>query len=123
MATELYKVMDDDVTLTAGAANHTSTVWHIPKKKIWWWRKQAGLLIKLTNGSTAPTALAKAQIQVSKDGTHFFDHGGALVGSDANGGSESWTITLPRYVDYAQVVSGSNTDQDVTIRVEGSCAY
>ena len=114
---ELHKVMDDDVTLTAGAADHDSDVWEQEKYV------SVYCLIKITNGATGPTVAAQAQIQVSYDGTNYYNYGGALTGNTDNNGVESWVVHVPPCFRYVKVVSGSNTDEDVTIRVEGVASF
>ena len=75
----------------------------------------AQLGIKLTNGATGPTVAAQVQIQVSQDDSKFYNFGGALVGSVANSAVSSWSIEIPIGVEHIQLVSGSNTGQNVTV--------
>jgi hypothetical protein len=122
MLTETHGVLDDNVTLTKGAANHESTVWKIPKRSIVWWEREPAVMIKITNGATHPTVAAKAQIQVSQDDSNYFNFGGALTGNTDNNGVESWVVGgIPKGARYLKVVSGSNTVQDVTIPVDAIC--
>ena len=114
---DLYKVMDDNVTLTAGAANHESTVWQLSRDD--YVTSSKLVFVKLTNGATAPTAAAQAQVMGSRDGTNYYNYGGPLVGNTDNNGSESQIITVPGGVEYIKVVSGGNTGQEVTVRWEG----
>jgi len=112
--TKVVTVLDNGVTLTAGAADHTSSVWTLDDGY------GAELMIKITNGGTGPTIAAQAQIQVSPDNSNWYDFGGPVVGSVTLSVVTSWAINIPIGVEYLKVVSGSNTGQDVVIRVEGS---
>lgn len=113
--TKTITVLDNNVTLTAGAADNTSTVWDL----------QDGyggcVSIKITNGATGPTVAAQAQIQTSPDNSNWYKFGGALVAGLGNNVVTSWGgIPIPIGVKYLKVTSGSNTGQNVTIRTEGS---
>jgi len=112
-STKTVTVLDNNITLTAGAGNHTSGLWTLT----------AGyggqLHIKVTNGATGPVAAAQAQVQVSPDNSHWYNFGGALIAQLGNGAVTSWAILIPIGVAYLQVISGSNTTYDVVIRVEG----
>ena len=118
---EYYEVLDDDVTLTAGAADHTSNVWDAPTYVLETDNKT--ICIKLSNGATGPTAPAKAQIQVGYNGTDYYNYGGPIVGSTSNNAVVSTAVSIPAAFRYTRVVSGSNTGQDVTIRVEAAAAH
>jgi len=113
-ATKVTTVLDNSITLTAGSGNHTSSVWDVHTG-------YGGTLnIKITNGATGPTVAAQSQVQVSEDNSNWYNLGGALVASVTNSAVTSWTINIPIGVQYVQVISGSNTGQNVTLRVEGS---
>jgi hypothetical protein len=111
---KVVAVLDDNVNLVASAADHGSTMWDLT----------AGyggeLHIKITNGATGPTLPAQAQVQVSPDNSHWYAFGGALVAGLGNDVVSSWNVPIPIGVAYAKVVSGSNTGQNVTIRIEGT---
>jgi hypothetical protein len=113
MALRTVTVLDNNVTLTASAGNHTSSLW--TKSQL---NTDALLLVKITNGGTGPTVAAQAQVQVSPDNSNWYNYGGALSGTTTNSDVQSWAIPLSDSVNYAQVVSGSNTGQNVTIRCE-----
>ena len=106
-------VLDDNVTLVASAADHDSTVWDL----------QDGygglLLIKITNGATGPTVATQSQIKVSGDNSNWYNMGGALVSTLGNNVVTSWAINVPAGAKYLKVTSGSNTGQNVTIRIAG----
>lgn len=112
--TKVVTVLDDSVTLTNSAADHTSDVWTLDDGY------GSVLYIKFTNGATGPTVAASAQIWFSPDNSNWYQFGGRISGNTTNNGVESWSIEVPIGVEYVKVVSGSNTGQNVTIRVEGS---
>lgn len=103
-------------TLTAGAGNTTSSTVDLTGS----YGTQVD--IKLTNGATGPTVAAQVQIQVAADsgGTLFVNFGGPLVGSTSNSAVSSWSVDLPIGVGAFQLVSGSNTGQNVTLDVDYS---
>ena len=112
-STKTVTVLDNNITLTAGAGDHTSGLWSL----------LAGygglLLLKITNGGTGPTLAGQAQVQVSPDNSNWYSFGGALIAQLGNGVITSWAIPIPIGAKYVRVISGSNTDQDVVIRAEG----
>jgi hypothetical protein len=112
--TKVVSVLDNDVTLTAAAGDHTSGVWTIDDGY------GGELYIKITNGGTGPTIAAEAQIWVSPDNSNWYEFGGAIVGTTGNSEVVSHAVNIPVGAEYAKVISGSNTGQDVTIRVEGT---
>lgn len=113
-STKVVTVLDDNVTLTAAAADHTSGVWTIDDGY------GGELYIKVTNGATGPTVAAQAQIWASADNSNYYKFGGVLISTLGNAIVTSWSIPVPMGVEYLKVISGSNTGQDVVIRVEGS---
>ena len=113
-STKVVTVLDNNVVLTAAAADTTSGTWTIDDGY------GAELYIKVTNGATGPTVAAQAQIWCSPDNSNFYKFGGALVSTLGNAIITSWAINIPIGVEYLYVVHGSNTGQNVTIRVEGS---
>jgi len=112
--TKTVTVLDNNVTLTASAADHTSSVWTIDDGY------GGELHIKITNGATGPTVAAQAQVWASPDNSNWYKFGGALIATLGNGVITSWCIPIPIGVKYAEVISGSNTVQDVVLRVEGA---
>ena len=113
-STKVVTVLDNDVTLTAGAGDHTSSVWTIDDGY------GGELYVKITNGATGPTIAAQFQVWVSPDNSHWYEFGGAIAATVTNSAVLSLAINIPIGVEFAKVISGSNTGQDVTIRVEGS---
>lgn len=105
-------VLDNNYALVAGASNHDSSVATLDDSYF------AGLLVKLINGAVGPTIAAQAQIYVSLDNSNFFKFGGAMSPGTVALAEMSWAVSLPMWVKYAKVTSGSNTGQNVTIRVE-----
>lgn len=107
-------VLDNNVTLTAAAADHTSDVW----------TKNTGyggsLFLKNTNDATGPTVAAQSQIWGSPDNSNFYKIGGAIGWTLGNGVITSLTVPIPATIGYVKVISGSNTGQNVVIRVEGT---
>ena len=112
--TKVVTVLDDNVSLVASAADHTSSIWTLDDG----YGGQLG--IKITNGATGPTVAAQAQIWVSPDNSNYYKLGGALVSTLGNNVVTSWSISIPIGVEYCKVVSGSNTGQACVIRSEGS---
>lgn len=110
-STKVVTVLDDNVTLTAGGANHDSNVMDLQDGY------GAFLQIKVTNGTTGPTLAAQAQIQTSPDNSNWYNFGGALIATLGNAVVTSWGVPVPIGVKYLKVTSGSNTGQNVTIRV------
>jgi hypothetical protein len=107
-------VLDNNVSLTAGAGenSHTSALW--TKNGGY----GAGLSLKFTNGATGPTVAAQAQVQQSPDNSNWYNLGGVIGGPLGANGSRSLSVDIPIWVKYARVLSGSNTDQAVVIRCE-----
>jgi hypothetical protein len=114
--TKATTVLDNNVTLVAGAGNNTSSVGDLHDGHT------ADLFVKITNGATGPTAAAQAQVELTPDAggspTNWYRHGGPLTGGTTNNGVDSWTIPIPQGARGVRVVSGSNTVQDVVIRSE-----
>jgi len=107
-------ILDDNVTLVAGAADHESAVWAVPVG-------YGGILgIKIINGATGPTIAAKAQVWWSPDQLNWYKLYGKLDSTLGNGIISSWPVNIPIGCKYIKVISGENTGQNVTIRVEGT---
>jgi hypothetical protein len=111
-STKAVSVQSANVTLTAGAGDTTATATDLQDGY------SAAAFIKLTNGATGPTVAAQVQVEVSPDNSNFYKLGGPLVGSTANSAVTSWVVPLPQDAKYVRTVAGSNTAQDVTLRVE-----
>jgi hypothetical protein len=113
-STKVVTVLDNNVTLTAGGANHDSNVWDLSTGY------GGELHIKHTNGATGPTIASQSQIQGSPDNSNWYNFGGALIATLGNNVVSSWNVQIPIGVKYLKVTSGSNTGQNVTLRVEGA---
>ena len=112
---KVVTVLDNDVVLTASAADHDSSVLDLQDGY------GGSMDIKITNGATGPTVGAQAQVQTSPDNTHWYKAGGALGAALGSAVVSSWgDIPIPFGAKYLKVTSGSNTVQDVTIRVEAT---
>ena len=111
-AAKTTTVVRNNITMTAGAGDVTSTGVNISKG--------FGALanIKLTNGGTAPTIAAQTLIQLSPDNTNYYDFGAPFIGNLTDNGVESFTIDIPVAANFIRFVTGSNTVQDVTMRIE-----
>ena len=115
-STKANVVVWDDVTLTAGAGAD-STVSDVQN----WTDGYGGVaLLKLTNGATGPTVASAVQLEASGDGVNFYGLGGPISGGVANNGITDLVIDVPIGVMYLRATAGSNTDQNVTVRLEVS---
>lgn len=113
-STKAVTVLDDNVTLTAGAADHTSDVWTLTTG-------YGGTLhLKNTNGATGPTVAAQSQVWVSPDNSNWYKHGGAIGWTLGNAIVSSVSVAIPIGAQYVKVISGSNTGQNTTLRAEGT---
>ena len=111
--TKTTSVIWDNITLTASAADTTSTGLSLLLAY------DATLDLKITNGATGPTVAAKIQIQHSPDNTNWYNFGGALSGMTTSAAVTSWAlIPLSLTGRYIRLVAGSNTGQNVTVRAE-----
>ncbi len=77
----------------------------------------ATVLLRITNGATAPTVPAAAEIQLG-NGTVWFTLTGELIASPDNNGVREWSIPVPRDITDVNIVFKSGDDQTVTIRSE-----
>ena len=110
--TKANTVVLDDVAMVAGAGNVTTDGPDLDDG-------YGGLAyVKLTNGGTGPTVAANVQLQVSGDNANWYNLGGALQGSVTASAIRQWVVDIPIGALYIQVVTGSNTGQNVTVRVE-----
>jgi len=114
--TKVVTVLSNDVTITKdqGAEAVASADWDLDNGF------GGQLYIEVTNGATGPTVAAILQIYASPDDTTYYKFGGALGSTLGNNAVTTWSIPIPIGVEFIRVMSGSNTDQDVVVRVEGS---
>lgn len=97
------------------AANGTTTSPAIDLRNFY----SMALYIKVTNGATGPTLPAEVQIQVSADGTEWYNNGGALSSTLGNGIITQWgSIQLADAVNYARLVGSGNTGQAVVLKAD-----
>ncbi|MCK5611826.1 hypothetical protein KAR91_58695 [Candidatus Pacearchaeota archaeon] len=113
-STKVVTVLDNDVTLTAGAGDHTSDTWTVNDGY------GGELYIKITNGGTGPTIAAQVLVQTSPDNSNWYNLTGPIESLLGNSIVSMWTIPIAAAAQHIKVISGSNTGQDVVIRVEGS---
>ena len=113
MATiKTLSVLANNVTLVASAANYESSAVDLQDGYM------SGLAIKVTNGATGPTVAAAVQVWWSGDNSNWYKLGGAFAAALGNNVISSWPCPLPMYAKYVKVTAGSNTGQNVTLRVE-----
>ena len=109
-STKVHTQIWDGVTLTAGAADTTTSSVNLDNGY------GGAISLKITNGGTAPTIAAQIQIETSHDDTKWYEMGGPLVGGLDISGVYSWgSIPIPIGTEYVRLVGGSNTGQDVTV--------
>lgn len=70
---------------------------------------------KITNGATGPTLGCQVRLQLSADGTNWFDKGGPQVCATGNAAVTPFTFGVDINGYYARLVADSNTDEDVTL--------
>jgi hypothetical protein len=111
-ATKASSVMHNNVTLTAGAGDTTATVEDVTAAY------QTAVRVRLTNGATGPTIAANCKVQVSEDATAGnFMTIATVAGNTTNNGIVEALVQLPDTAMQVRTVSGSNTAQNVTLRV------
>ena len=113
-AVKTVTVVRNNVTMTTAAGNATSNSVNISVG--------FGVVsyIKLTNGATAPTVAAQAQIELSPDDSNWYKFGGPLIGNLTDNGVEEFVTDIPVAAMFIRFITGSNTGQDVTMRIEVS---
>ncbi len=77
----------------------------------------AQLGVKVTNGATGPTVALSLQIEVSQDGTEYYNFGGPLASATGNSIVTSWSIDIPIGVEYVKL-SESVTPTGQTVVVD-----
>jgi len=111
--TKIVTVLVNDVAVVPNTPN-TSDTWDLADGY------GGQLHIKITNGATGPTVAAQSQIWTSPDNSNWYKFGGALIATLGNAIVTSWNIPIPIGVKYLNVITGSNTGQNVTLRISGS---
>lgn len=110
--TKSSTVVANNITMTAGAADVTSSDVDLSGS----YRHHC--LIRFTNGATGPTVAPRVDIQTSEDTTAgnystLFTVNGDTVNSSVN----ARDVWLNDSVEHARFISGSNTVQNVTLRI------
>src|SRR5690242_13724352 len=80
----------------------------------------ATILVKITNGGTAPTVPCTATVNASSDGSTWYRYAQQTAGLTASAVYQM-AFDIPLSVMYAQVVFAGNTGQAVT--VAAVCEY
>lgn len=110
--TKANTVVHDDATLTAGAADTTSATQDLTGSY------DTLVRVRITNGATGPTVAAQCKVQISEaDIAAKYMTLATLQGGTANSGVYEWCVQIPGAAEYLRTVSGSNTGQNVTLRV------
>lgn len=78
-----------------------------------------GVNISILNGASGPGAPMQAQLQVSGDGTTWFDYGPPVSGDTANAPSipYTWSIDVPKAYVKGRVIAWGHTTNSVTMGV------
>lgn len=110
--TKSSTVVANDITMTAGAGDVTSSDVDLTGAY------RTHCIIRFTNGATGPTVAPRVDILTSEDTTagHYskiFTVNGDTVNSSVN----TRDIWLNDTVEHLEFVSGSNTVQNVTLRI------
>lgn len=110
--TKASVVIANGTTLTAGAGNTTSSVEDVTAAYT------ASVRVRLTNGATGPTVAAQVAVQIAEDTTSGnFMTIATVQGSVANSAVVESLVQLPDTAMQLRTVSGSNTGQNVTLRI------
>jgi hypothetical protein len=110
--TKSSTVVANSITMTAGAADVTSSDFDNSGSY------RTHCIIRFTNGATGPTVAPRVDIQTSEDTTAgnystLFTVNGDTVNSSVN----TRDVWLNDAVEHARFISGSNTVQNVTLRI------
>ena len=110
--TKSSNVIHNDITLTASAGNTVSSVISLAANY------RTGARIRFTNGGTGPTVQAQTKVEIAEDSTS----GNFMALTICYGGTTASAVTeyfvdLPDWAEQLRFTSGSNTGQNVTLRV------
>ena len=109
--TKANTVIENDVTLTAAAADDVSATQTLTGNY------STLIRVRLTNGATGPTIAAQCKVQIAEaDTAALFMTLATLVGGVTNSGVYEWCVQIPDSAEYLRLVGGSNTGQNVTYR-------
>lgn len=114
-ATKSTTVMFSNTSLTAGAGPTNSSAATLTTGF------GASVFLKLTNGVAGPYTAASLRIEVSPDGTNYYDLSGGsedLTGTTTNSDVVSKHVELPIGIGYVRVVATHGSTQAVTARAE-----
>ncbi len=110
--TKTNTVVHNDITLTAGAGDTTSSDQSLTGN----YRTLAR--VRFTNGATGPTVQAQTKVQISEDTTSGnYMTLTTVYGGTANSAVTECMVEIPDSAEHLRCVSGSNTAQNVTLRV------
>jgi hypothetical protein len=110
--TKTNTVVANSITMTAGAGDVTSSDFDNSGSY------RTHCIIRFTNGATGPTVAPRVDVQTSEDTTAgnystLFTVNGDTVNSSVN----TRDVWLNDAVEHARFISGSNTVQNVTLRI------
>ena len=114
-ATKDVSVLHNDATMTGGAGPTNSSAANLATGY------GASVLMKITNGATAPTTAASIILEVSADSINWYEMNGGSVdlqGTTTNNDVVSKHFEIPPGVKYVRSATTHGDDQDVTVRVE-----
>lgn len=110
--TKSSTVVHNSITLTAGAGDTTSSTQDLTASY------QHTARIRISNGGTGPTIAAQCKVQVSEDTTSGnFMTLATVIGTTVNSDVVEVSVAIPDTAQQVRFVSGSNTGQNVTLRV------
>lgn len=110
--TKASVVVANDITMTAGAADVTSADTDLTGSY------HSICHIRFTNGATGPTVAPRVDIQTSEDTTAgHYTKISTVTGSVANSAVTGFDVVLDDSVEHVRFISGSNTVQNVTLRI------
>src|SRR5690242_13698600 len=110
--TKASVVVSNDITMTAGAGDATSADTSLTGVY------RAICHIRFTNGATGPTIAPRVDVQTAEDTTAaHYSKIVTVTGGVANNGVTVFDVELNDAVEHVRFISGSNTGQNVTLRV------
>ncbi len=107
-------VLSNNITLTAGGGNTTSSV----ATTTVGWHKMVHL--KFTNGATPPATVASAIIEGSPDNSNWYTYQSGFNGSTLANGVSSYSVLVFSAIQYVRVTWTAGDTQNVTARAEVS---
>jgi hypothetical protein len=101
-----------NATLTAGAGNQTFAGPDITSANF------VLAFVRFNNSSGALTVAAQCAIQLSADGTNWYQLGAPLMDVTTNAAITDYVIDIPPTARNIQYVCGSNTGNNCAIRID-----